>query len=426
MAEKVPMTALSPTMEDGTIIGWSVKEGDTISAGDVLCEVETDKASMEYEATQEGVLLRIVVGQGGHATVGQTIAILGSAGEDITAVEAEIAGESISTAPVSPEPPPPTEDSAPSTPPRLDEPVTAPVATEVSPVPLSSGRAIKASPLAVKIASERNINLALINGSGPGGRIIKRDVEGFRGVPGGAASVSAASPGTAPALTDEEIPVAGKRAVIARRLSESKFSAPHYYLKNSVSMEALVAARKMLNDSLDYKVSLNAFFLKFAAEALKRHPGVNASWQGDKIVRFGSVDIGLAVDVGNGLITPVVRNCGNKGVIEIDGELQELIGKAREGKLKPEEYGGASFSVSNLGSFGVEEFTAIINPPGSAILALGATKKMAVVGVDGSIGVGSVMKMTLSCDHRVIDGAEGGRFLSELQRLMESPVRLIF
>jgi pyruvate dehydrogenase E2 component (dihydrolipoamide acetyltransferase) len=191
-------------------------------------------------------------------------------------------------------------------------------------------------------------------------------------------------------------------------------------------MENVVTARKYLNDSLDYKVSLNAFFIKFAAEAIRRHPHINASWQGDKIIRYGSIDIGIAVDLGNGLITPVVRNCGNRGVQEIDRDLQELVKKAGDGKLKPEEYTGATFTISNLGSFGVEEFTAIINPPGSAILALGATKKTPVVKDDGSVGVAAIMKMTLSCDHRVIDGAAGGRFLTELQQLMEQPVRVMF
>jgi pyruvate dehydrogenase E2 component (dihydrolipoamide acetyltransferase) len=454
MAEKVPMTALSPTMEEGTITSWSAKVGDEISAGDVLCEVETDKASMEYEATQEGVLLKIVVAEGGNARVGQTIAILGEKDEDISSVEKEIAaegGDQGASKEAAPQESSPKEEK--SAAPKESKPGAAAEASQsksksagsTGASPASSGRdsaapaastaasgssSIKASPLAVKLAAERNINLSLVKGSGPNGRIVKRDIEDFRGVPGGSGALShgggSAAAGVAAAAGDEEIPVAGKRAVIAKRLSESKFSAPHYYLKTSVEMKSVVAARKMLNETLPEKVSLNAFFLKFAAEALKRHPIVNASWQGDKIVQYGSVDIGLAVDVGNGLITPVVRNCGNRGIVDIDRDLQELIGKARDGKLKPEEYTGATFTISNLGSFGVEEFTAIINPPGSAILALGAAKKTPVVQPDGSIGVGTLMKMTLSCDHRVIDGAAGGRFLYELQQIMEQPVRMMF
>ena len=440
MAEKVPMTALSPTMEEGTITGWSAKEGDVISAGDVLCEVETDKASMEYEATQEGTLLKIIVGEGGNARVGQTIAILGEKGEDTSALEKEIAeegsGGGSDEADAEAEAPAeekPEKQSAP------EKPAEQPAAEQKTPEKPASGTSsaaarpsgdsgIKASPLAVKLAAERNINLALVTGSGPNGRIVKRDIENFRGVPGGKAAVTsaAASGGAVPAGADQEIPVAGKRAVIAKRLSESKFTAPHYYLKTSVEMKSVVAARKMLNESLSYKVSLNAFFIKLVAEALKKHPNVNASWQGDKIIQYGSIDIGIAVDLGNGLITPVVRNCGNRGIVDIDADLQELIGKAGDGKLKPEEYTGATFTISNLGSFGVEEFTAIINPPGSAILALGATKPTPVVKPDGSIGVGNIMKMTLSCDHRVIDGAAGGKFLHELQQTMEQPVRVIF
>lgn len=441
MAEKIPMTALSPTMEEGTITAWRAKVGDEIAAGDVLCEVETDKASMEYEATQEGTLLKIVVAEGGNASVGQTIAIIGEKGEDTSAVESEIASEG--SAPPAPEPEPtpePAKAEAPSEGESKKVDVSAdgagsgaksaPKAAAPAPAaePRSDGSRIKASPLAVKLAAERNINLSLVNGSGPDGRIVKRDVEAFRGVPLSAATSSTGASGggqNAPA-GDQTIPVAGKRAVIAKRLSESKFSAPHYYLKMSVDMANMMAARKMLNESLPHKVSLNAFFIKFAAEALKRHPAVNASWQGDSIIQYGSIDVGIAVDLGNGLITPVVRNCGNRGIVDIDGELQELISKAGEGKLKPEEYTGATFTISNLGSFGVEEFTAIINPPGAAILALGATRPTPVVGKDGAISVANVMKMTLSCDHRVIDGAAGGRFLHDLQGMIEQPVRVIF
>jgi pyruvate dehydrogenase E2 component (dihydrolipoamide acetyltransferase) len=453
MAEKVPMTALSPTMEEGTIAGWSAKEGDEISAGDILCEVETDKASMDYEATQEGTLLKIIVPEGGQAKVGQTIAILGEKGEDTSAIEKEIAAEGESSEQEEPQASGKSEaseqdggqtpDQAKAKDSKKSEENTsssktasasesgAPQKTSASAAkpatPKSDGSRVKASPLAVKLAAERNINLGLVTGSGPDGRIVKRDIEEFRGVPGGAQAMSAASgAASAPTMEDQVIPVAGKRAVIAKRLSESKFTAPHYYVKMSVDMASLVEARKMLNATLPEKVSLNAFFIKFAAEALKRHPNINASWQGENIVQYGSIDIGIAVDAGNGLITPVVKNCGNRGIVDIDADLQQLIGKARDGKLKPEEYTGATFTISNLGSFGVDEFTAIINPPGSAILALGATKPTPVVKSDGSLGVGNIMKMTLSCDHRVIDGAAGGRFLHDLQQMMEQPVRMIF
>ena len=225
---------------------------------------------------------------------------------------------------------------------------------------------------------------------------------------------------------DITIPVAGVRSVIARRLSESKYSAPHYYLKSSVRMESVLEARRQLNGELPEKVGFNAFLVKFVAEALKRHPGINASWQGDHILQFGSIDIGLAVDRGNGLITPIVRNCGNRGVVDIDRELRALIAKAGEGKLQPSEYTGATFTITNLGSFGVEEFTAIINPPGSAILAVGAIAKTVVVDDMDNVEVAQVMKMTLSCDHRVIDGTAGGQFIHELKQIIETPVRVLF
>ncbi len=433
MAEKIPMTALSPTMEEGTITSWNVKEGDEVSAGDVLCEVETDKASMDYESPQDGTIVKIVVGEGGNARVGQTIAIFGEKGEDLAAIEKEIADEGSggpsSAAVPAPEAPPETPPPAVEAPPREEAPAADRTPSEPARVAqTATGTHVKASPLAVKLAAERNINLALVKGSGPAGRIVKRDIESFRGVSSAAVAASPASGAfvSSPAREDEVIPVAGKRVAIARRVVASKFSAPHFYVKTSVEMTNIIAARKMLNEALPTKVSLNAFFIKFAAEALKRHPVVNSSWQDDKIVQYGSIDIGLAVDLGNGLMIPVVRDCGNRGIVDIDGDLQELIRKTGEGKLKPEEYNGATFTISNLGSFGVEEFTAIINPPGSAILALGASKATPVVKPDGALGVGTIMKMTLSCDHRVIDGAAGGRFIHDLQQMMEQPVRMIF
>lgn len=432
MAELIPMTALSPTMEEGTIVSWSVKEGDSVSSGDVLCEVETDKTSVEYESAIDGTVLKIIVGAGGSATVGQSIAVIGESGEDISDLlkEAENQGSTTQAEDATPSAPP-AEEVAPEPPVAAQQTPAAPTQKPqpVAPPPVESaapGTRIKASPLAVKLAAERNINLALVKGSGTGGRIVKQDIENFRGVPGGANALGGVAASAMPSMADETIPVSGKRGVIAKRLSESKFSAPHYYLKNGVNMGQVLAARSLLNKGRSEKVSLNAFFITLAAEALKRHPGINASWQGDSILQFGSVDIGLAVDVGNGLITPVVRNCANRGIVDIEADLVQLIEKARSGGLKPEEYTGATFTISNLGSFGVEEFTAIINPPGSAILALGATVSTPIVNDSGSIEVAPIMKMTLSCDHRVIDGAAGGRFLADLKGLMEQPARLLF
>jgi len=412
MAEQVLMTALSPTMEEGTIVAWIKKEGSTVAAGDVLCEVETDKATMDYESTQEGTLLKILRGDGSTATVGETIAIIGEEGEEIADLELAAA---------KPVPEMSTEQA------KTSGPAEAPAAGKPAAAP---GAPIKASPLARKMAADRGIDIGQVPGTGPAGRVVKRDVEGFRtpGTTAKSGSGAAVTPAFASMQPGEDvtIPVAGIRAVIARRVGESKFSAPHYYLKSSVRMESTLEARKQLNSELPEKVGFNAFLMKFVAEALKRHPGINASWQGDHILQFGSIDIGLAVDLGNGLITPIVRNCGNLGVVEIDRELKALIVKAGEGNLQPSEYTGATFTISNLGSFGVEEFTAIINSPGSAILAVGGITKTVVVDDSDELEVARVMKMTLSCDHRVIDGAAGGRFIQELTQIIETPVRALF
>lgn len=448
MAEKVMMTALSPTMEEGTIVSWKKSEGDTVSSGDLLCEVETDKATMDYESTQEGTLLKIVRADGSSASVGQTIAIIGEQGEDVSELvkEAENEGAGGGEADATAAAPDATKTDVAAAAGSAGQPASPPIdGTQEGPESTASasasappagaggdaaGGVVKSSPLARKLAAERGIDISRVPGTGPGGRVVKADVENYVPTSPGVGRGPAASGVSASAVMqpgqNQNIPVSGRRAVIARRLAESKFSAPHYYLKSSVQMDGTLAARSKLNKELPEKVGLNAFFIKFAAEALKRHPEVNASWQGDQIVQFGSIDIGLAVDLGNGLITPIVKNCGNKGLVTIDQELKGLIQKAGENKLAPEEYTGATFTISNLGSFGIEEFTAIINPPGSAILAIGETKKSVVVNDDDEIDVAQMMKMTLSCDHRVIDGATGGRFLFDLKRIMETPIRALY
>ncbi|HUX13770.1 MAG TPA: dihydrolipoamide acetyltransferase family protein, partial [Spirochaetia bacterium] len=415
------------------------KEGEQVKSGDVLCEVETDKATMDYESTQEGTLLKIVRGEGSASKVGEAIGIIGEKGEDVSALvssiaagKAEVPKNDAEKAKKQAEP----ETVGPATDARAPEPAKSPsggagytgqpAAQPAAGNALGTPGTVKSSPLARKLAAQKGVDLRNIRGSGPDGRVVTKDVEAYTPQPaarsGSGAGINAAgTPGQ-----DVSIPVSGRRAVIARRLSESKFSAPHYYLKASVEMERVIQARNMLNSELPEKVSFNAFIIKFAAEALKRHPNVNASWKGDQIVQFGSIDIALAVDLGQGLITPVVRNCGNRGVADIDRELKELIKKAGTGQLKPEEYTGAGFTISNLGSFGIEEFTAIINPPGSAILAIGELRKTPVVDENDLVVIRQIMKMTLSCDHRVIDGAAGGRFLNELRRAMENPVRVLY
>jgi len=429
MAEKIQMIALSPTMEEGTILKWSAKEGDTIDSGDVLCEVETDKASMEYESAQEGTLLKIVKQEGSPAKVGDTIAIIGEEGEDFSDLLAE-ASASETAAPKVADPEPAKEEPTPE--PAKETP-QAPAATKAAEpqapkvAPSPDGR-IKASPLARKIAAAREINLAQVKGTGPGGRIIKADVEDFRPPLAPVTGVSGASSGGASfggALVEETLPVSRMRQTIAKRLAESKFGAPHFYLKLSVAMDDMMAFRKKVNSRAKEKLGLNPFFMKLSAEAIKRHRDINSTWLGDKIQYHGSIDIGLAVALPTGLITPVVRDCGNKGIAQIDQELKVLIDKAKNGGLAPEEYTGATFTISNLGSFGIEEFTAIINPPGSAILALGATVKTPVVDDNEELEIKSLMKMTLSCDHRTIDGAVGAAFLSDLKNMMEDPFQLL-
>ena len=431
MAEQVLMLALSPTMEEGTIVKWHKKEGDPVAQSDIICEVETDKATMEYEAVNEGTLLKILVRDGGQARVGEPIAVVGEPGEDISGMLKE--------AEQKPEP-----DASESAAPESDAPESAVPQVKAAPAAGAAGAAattpsapqvpageLKASPLARKMATGHGIDIRILRGSGPAGRIVKRDIENaLRRAASYGPAAAVGVQGPAASGKDERIPVSGKRKIIAQRLAESKFSAPHYYLRIDVDAGAMMAARQRLNARLPKdpagKVSPNAFLIKFVAETLKKYPVVNSSWQDDAILRFGRIDIALAVAQDDGLITPVVRDCGSKGIVQIDRDLKNLIDKARNNKLTPDEYNGATFTISSLGTSGILEFTAIINPPGSAILAVGRIHKAPVVGDDGAIGVRSQMMLTLSCDHRVIDGAVGAAFLSDLKAFIEYPIDLLY
>ncbi len=418
MPEKILMMALSPTMDTGTLVRWRKKEGDTVASGDVLCEVETDKATMDYESASEGTLLKIVVQAGGQARVGDTIAIMGKPGEDFSA----LLSDSKSTA--AKQPPAAAPAGAPGAPRATGAPAVATRAASSAPAAaLATGR-VKSSPLARRIASQKGIDLRSVHGSGPEGRIVKRDLDS---VPAGAgvgpaAAYAAAGPIYKPGPGDEVIPLSNMRRVIARRLSESMFSAPHYYLNVAIAMDELLATRARLNEGREKKASMNAFLMAIAGRALLHHPKVNSSWNGDSIIRHAATDIGLAVAQPDGLITPVVRDCGHKGIMAIDAELTDLVDRARSGKLQPSEYEGATFTISSLGSSGIDEFTAVINPPGSAILAVGAIRKEPVVGKDDTITIRQRMRVTLSCDHRVIDGAVGAAFLRELADMLENPM----
>jgi pyruvate dehydrogenase E2 component (dihydrolipoamide acetyltransferase) len=414
---KVVLAKLSPTMDEGTIVQWSKNEGDAIKVGDVLAEIETDKANMEMEALGEGVLRKILVPAGQSAPVGAIIGVIAKPDEDIQALLDEAAAGPKPSAPK----PTPAKTGPPS--PQPPAPKAAPPAP-VAPTAAATSRGhVKASPLARKMAAQRSIPLAQVPGSGPGGRIIKRDIEAWSGAAAPAGRAVPTSPPQPAVTPGEEIPLSNMRKTIARRLAESKFTAPHYYVSVDISMDRAVDLREQLAES-DAKVSFNDLVLKGCALALRANPMVNASWAEDRIVTHGAVDIGVAVALPEGLITPVVRAADQKSVRAIGAEVKDLAARAKSKKLKPEEFSGATFTVSNLGMYGVTEFTAIINPPGSAILAVGAVRKAPVV--DGDvIRVGHLMTVTLSSDHRVIDGAQSAQFLAELRRLLENPLLLL-
>jgi pyruvate dehydrogenase E2 component (dihydrolipoamide acetyltransferase) len=443
MAEAVLMLALSPTMEEGTITRWHKKEGDAVAQGDLLCEVETDKAAMDYESVNQGTLLAILVPDGGRAAVGAPIAVVGKPGEDVSSFRASTAAApraaapaAVPRAPVAPGPR--AEREFPVVEARADAVGRADAAPPVAPpppMPSSGLRRIKASPLARRLARERRLDLGRVSGSGPGGRVVMRDLAGARPLPPGSAGaglmpVAAAAPKGEAALPaqDQRIPLSGKRKVIAQRLAESKFSAPHYYLKIDVDAARFLETRERLNARLgeEARISVNALLMKIVAEALKRHAIVNSSWKGDHILSYARADIGLAVAQEDGLITPVVRDCGAKGALAIERELAELIARARANRLKPEEYTGATFTITNLGSYGILEFTAIINPPGSAILAVGRIRRVPVAEEGDRVVVRPQMILTLSCDHRVVDGAVGAAFLNDLKKLIEDPLDALY
>ncbi len=434
MITRVVLAKLSPTMEEGTIVKWSKKEGDVIKVGDVLAEIETDKANMEMEALGSGVLRKILVQAGGKAPIGSLIGVIADANEDISAMLAEAA-----KAPAAASPQPAPAPAAPAAPAAAPAPAPRPAA-QAAPTPAPApalaavpaptaapGGRVKSSPLARAIAAQKNVPLTLVAGSGPGGRIIKRDVEGYIASPRPAAGTPAAARPAAPVPAvpaGTAIPVSNIRRVIAKRLSESAFTAPHFYVTVEIDMDAAVSLREQLIRAEEIKLSYNDLVVKACAKALTRFPTVNASWTGETIQTHADVHVGIAVSIPDGLITPVVKNADRKHVVEIAHEIKDLAARARDRKLKPEEFTGSTFTISNLGMFDVTEFTAIINPPESCILAVGAVRKQPVVKND-QLAVGHRMKVTLSSDHRVVDGALAAQYLAEVRRLLESPVSLL-
>lgn len=430
MPIQILMPALSPTMTEGTLSKWMVKEGDEVSSGDIIAEIETDKATMELEAVDEGTIGKILVAEGTEGVeVNKPIGVLLEEGEGADDIKAS---DQAAPAPVKAEPAPKPE-STPSAPAAQPKPAAAPAPPAST---SSDGERVFASPLAKRIAANAGVGLASIPGSGPNGRIVKADVE--KAISGGAAakgtssapslaavsSASADVPDFGQAYTEQEN--SGVRKIIARRLLEAKQNIPHFYLTVDCNIDELLTLRKTLNERGDgaYKLSVNDFVIKASAMAMRQVPMVNASWTDEAIRLYENVDVSVAVATDGGLITPIIRNADQKGLSTISNEMKELAGRARDNKLTPEEYQGGGFSISNLGMFGIKEFSAIINPPQAAILAVGAGEQRPIV-KDGALAVGTMMSCTLSCDHRVVDGAVGAEFLSVLKPLIEDPLSLL-
>ncbi len=440
MPINITMPALSPTMEEGTLAKWLVKPGDTIEAGDVIAEIETDKATMEVEAVDEGVIVSILVEAGTEGVaVNAVIAVMAEEGEDASAVAA---------APAEPHPNPPqngegTPTEAPAVTPSPSPSVGRAGIGEVASTPVKlqtvgagDGR-IKASPLARRIAALKGIDLAGLKGSGPHGRIIKKDVEG------GAASVMARSGAPAspdglilPQILDDRVydpasyelvPLDGMRKIVAKRLTQSFMQIPHFPLSVDIKLDRLLAARKGINDAAPegVKISVNDLLIKASALALMAEPDCNASFSDNGIAYHKGAHISVAVAIEGGLITPVIRDAEKKGLAEIAAEMKDLASRARERKLKPQEYTGGTFSISNLGMFGIKNFASIINPPEGMILSVGAGAKQPVVGPEGLLGVGTLMGVTLTCDHRVVGGAEGARWLNAFKGFVEAPESML-
>ncbi len=416
MAEVIRMPRLSDTMEEGNIVAWLKKVGDAVAPGDILAEVETDKATMELESFENGTLLHIGI-ESGPIAVDKMIAIIGDKGEDISGILEELKNETVAVAEEAPK----AEVAA----------APAPVAKAPAPVMASApavttdGR-IKASPLAKKLAEASNISLGMVQGSGEGGRIIKRDIEAFIASGGSlAASNGSLAPAVSnPAFNYGDVPVSQMRKTIARRLSESKFGAPHFYLTTEIRMDAAMAARKQLNEGEDNRISYNDMVVKACASALRKYPNVNCSWLDDKITFHEQINVGVAVAVDDGLLVPVIKDADRKSLNIIWSEIRDLAGKAKVKKLGLDEMQGNTFTISNLGMFEITEFTAIINPPDACILAVGTIVEKPVVD-NGQIVVGHTMKVTLSCDHRAIDGATGAKFLGTLKEYLENPMKLL-
>lgn len=408
MAEVIRMPKMSDTMTEGVVVKWNIKVGDNVKSGDVLAEVETDKATMDFECYNKGQVLYLAVKEGESIPVDGIAVIVGQPGEDYTSLLQNAPSSSSAV----------IESAAKDVVAVTTAPVVEKTAQQVTAVADSDDR-VKASPLAKKLAQDKGINISAVAGSGENGRIVKRDVENYD-------SKSAAGPVLSSAGVEsfDEIPVSQMRKTIAARLSESKFSAPHFYLTMEINMDKALAARESLNSYSESKISVNDLIIKACSLALIKHPKVNSSWLDTKIRINHHVNIGVAMAVDEGLLVPVVRFANTKSLSAISSEVKEYSQKAKDKKLQPQDWAGNTFTISNLGMFGIEEFTAIINPPDACILAVGSVKD--VVGVfNGEMRPAKIMKLTLSCDHRVVDGVVGSKFLNTLKELLEEPVKML-
>ena len=431
MATEVQLPALSPTMTEGKIVKWLKKEGDSVSSGEAIAEVETDKSNLEVEAFDDGVLLKILVPEGETGKVGAPIAVIGQKGEK---VEASAAPAKPAAAPApAPAAPTPAARPAPKPAPAGPAQVVPIRRAEEAPAPSEDNGRLRASPLAKRMAREEGLDLAGVQGSGPSGRIVKRDVEAAIGQAGQAAvaKAPATAPRPAPVAVPmfgrrepDVIPISGMRKVISQRMAEVKPGVPHFYVTVDIDMEEAVKVREQAK-AAEVKISINDLIVKASALALRRQPKVNVSLQGDRILQFHTADVGIAVAIEDGLITPVIRDADQKSLGTIAAEARELAERARRKALKPEEYSGGSITVSNLGMFGVDSFIAVINPPQASIVAVGAVAEKAVVR-DGKVVARKMMSATFSGDHRIVDGALGAQYLQELKALLEQPTRLLF
>ena len=432
MPTEILMPALSPTMEEGTLAKWLVKEGDEVSSGDLLAEIETDKATMEFEAVDEGIIGKILVSEGSEGVkVNTPIAVLleeGESADDIDGTPAKPEKSSAAEAPAS--------DASKGTAPASDAPAAAAPAAPTT----ESGERIFASPLARRIAAEKGLDLTSIKGSGPHGRIVKADVEGAKAAPepetapAVAPAAAAAGPATETVLKIyegrdfEEVKLDGMRKTIAARLTEAKQTIPHFYLRRDIKLDALLKFRSQLNKQLEgrgVKLSVNDFIIKACALALQSVPDANAVWAGDRVLKLKPSDVAVAVAIEGGLFTPVLKDAEMKSLSALSAEMKDLATRARDRKLAPHEYQGGSFAISNLGMFGIDNFDAVINPPHGGILAVGAGVKKPVVGADGEITTATVMSVTLSVDHRVIDGALGANLLKAIVENLENPMVML-